>query len=570
MLKKILTIVFVLFALQAHAFDGQKPFNYYAENQNLTEVLSAFARAHNLIPNFSEGLTGTLSGRFENIPSQSFMESMREAFGVAWFELGSTITFYNQSEVQKIFISSNVIPAYELVNMLKAASIVSPALPIEIMPNSDMLVVSGPATYLQQVQSAIVAFESAQMTNFTMEVFPLQHAWADDITVNSMDSQVTIPGVATILQAMVSGSNVTASQVVQLPSAQESLSGQGLSAVGQPQAPATSASIAPTSLNPVEAQAQGMVSIIADPRVNSVIITDAAYRMNYYREVIADLDRPVQLVEIHAAIVDIDSDYNSSLGIDFEGFAEIGDFDLSAGTGDLGGIPDTGLSFSTLYTNGIDTFLAAVEALAQNNEARILGKPSVLTMDNVQATLENTTTYYIEVAGNEASDLFKVEAGTVLRVTPHIITSPDGTNSIKLVVSVQDNQENNDSTAAVGALPPIKQTIINTQAIVNEGQSLLIGGYYYETANEGESGIPGLMDIPLLGGLFRNSTTNTQRMERLILITPRIVSLDETYEIPPQADESSFSRSPTQANYVDRVPQPTPSSGCSRQPSPQY
>ena len=64
--------------------------------------------------------------------------------------------------------------------------------------------------------------------------------------------------------------------------------------------------------------------------------------------------------------------------------------------------------------------------LESEQQARTLGMPSVLTFDNVEATLEDTTTSYIKVEGKDAADLFKVEAGTVLQVTPHIVEDPKG------------------------------------------------------------------------------------------------------------------------------------------------
>ncbi len=559
-------------AFSAHALDEKRQFSYYAENQNITAVLSAFASAQNLIPHFSNQVTGNISGKFENVISKDFLDSMQQAFGIAWFELAGTLYFYHQSEMQRSFVSTKVIPAAELLRLLKNSAIISPRLPVKIM-SADMLVINGPSAYLQQIQAAISAFERAQLTNFTMEVFPLKYAWADDITVTSMDTQVTIPGVATILQAMVSGANITASEVTQLPSSVNPLLGQGLNARDQvSQAPQATTQQA---LNQ-GGENTNPVSIIADPRVNAVIITDAAYRMNYYKKVIADLDKPVELVEIHAAIVDIDSSYNRSLGINLQGSFGGGDVTTGGSSGQEGNysplqsagqILSSGLNLSTLYSSGADFFLAQVEALEEDNNARVLGKPSVLTMDNIQATLENTSTYYVEVGGKDVADLFKVEAGTVLKVTPHIIHNDNGTQSIKLVVNVQDDQsDGSTSSAAVGALPPIKQTKINTQAIVNEGQSLLIGGYYYEQAQEGDSGVPGLRKIPILGNLFKTKTKATQKMERLILITPRIVRLDEKYEIPARVDEARFSRSPTQSDYVERVPQVQQTSGCSKSP----
>jgi type III secretion protein C len=159
----------------------------------------------------------------------------------------------------------------------------------------------------------------------------------------------------------------------------------------------------------------------------------------------------------------------------------------------------------------------------------------------------------VSVRGQEEVDLFKVEAGTVLRVTPHIIENTARGPSIKLSVTMQDDQENSDATTTGDmAIPPIKQTKINTQAIIDAGQSLLIGGYYYEEKRTGEDGVPGLMHLPLLGNLFKNTTTSTRLMERLVLITPRIIRLGESNALPAQVSGNDFLRAPGQADYAPR------------------
>ena len=462
--------------------------------------------------------------------------------------------------------------------MLRAAGMISPQLPVETLSEQNLLSVSGPPLYVEQLREAMAAFEAAQGGRTVMRVFPLRYAWAEDMSVNSMDAVITIPGVASILRAMVSGTPLTGSGVSVLPSAQESLRGQGMAAVGGTADAGSPAPLPPAAQGGGGQEGSSGPSIIADPRVNSVLVTDAEYRMSYYAKVIADLDKPVELVEIHAAIVDIDSDFTRELGVNWSGAGSFGGNTSGGGSGggsmgkgvfpSAGAASDGGLSFSTLYSHGTDYFLARVNALEEDGQARVLGKPSVLTMDNVQATLENTSTYYIPVQGYESSDLFKIDSGTVLKVTPHIIPSENGgPDGIKLMVSVQDDRDDGSNSFSVDSskgLSPIKQTKINTQAIVAEGQSLLIGGYYYETQSDSESGVPGLKNIPLLGGLFSSTGKKHQRMERLILITPRIVRMDQAPDVPARVDDPRFSRTPTQADYEERAPLARPVGGCAR------
>ncbi len=557
------------------------PYTHYADGEDLSAVLINFARSQGMGANILPAVKGNVSGRFDAVPPAMFLKGMQAAFGVSWYQLGNTLYFYNESETTRAFITPRVMSAERLYSMLRKSAVFSPQLPATLAPGGSMITVSGPPSYISQLMAAVTAFEEAQTANYVMKVFPLKYAWAEDITVNSMDKTVTVPGVASILRAMVTGSPSSATRVTQDTATVDKLGGTGLAAQGKvaPAAPERQTSPSPQASGASGGNTGSPVNIMADPRVNAVLVNDAEYRMPYYEKVIEDLDKPVELVEIHAAIVDIDANFKRDLGITYQGarnnssgwggggeFSGSGDsFSPLPSAGDVG---SSGLSLSTIYTKGADFFLARIQALEEDGEARMLGRPSVLTVDNVQASLENTSTYYIQVEGYQAVDLFKVEAGTVLRVTPHIIRDDVGNTSIKLAVSVQDDQNDNSSTTAVGALPPIKQTTINTQAIVGAGQSLLIGGYYYEQKSTDANGIPILMHIPVIGNLFKSTSKETRRMERLILITPRVISLNDLPPTPARVDEPSFRQSPTQSHYEERVPA-APRSGCTRSPSPE-
>ncbi len=565
--------MFLPLSVPAFASVFSKPFTYYADHQDLPAVLMNFARTQGYTAAVTPEVKGSVSGRFTDVPPHTFLDGIQTAFEVSWYTMGKTLCFYRTSESRSIFLSPKAGNARQLLSALKQASVFSPQLPPSLNPSGNVITVSGPQDYLDRIRAAAAAYEANQSEQIVMRVFPLKHAWADDITVSSMDKTVTIPGIAAILRAMVMGAGTSSTQVTQQPATVQKLGGTGLAALGKEEqsAPPTA------SQSPVQV---GSISIMADPRVNAVLVSDAAYRMPYYEKVIQDLDKPVELVEIHAAIVDIDTDFKRDLGISFQG-ARNNESGWSAGGTTTGatststGLPSipgvmnsTGMTLSTIYTHGADFFLARIQALEENKEARVLGRPSVLTVDNIQATLENTTTYYVNVEGYQAVDLYKVEAGTVLRVTPHIIRE-NGTTSIKLAVSVQDDQDNSSTITTSSGVPPIKQTKINTQAVVSAGQSLLIGGYYYEQKEHGETGIPLLKDIPVLGHLFKTANKKSKRMERLILITPRIVHLDEV-NIPAHTNDPSMRRAATQADYEERIPVRTvrkKASGCSREPA---
>ncbi|MDR2113390.1 MAG: type III secretion system outer membrane ring subunit SctC, partial [Candidatus Accumulibacter sp.] len=457
------------------------PYSHYSQQEPLPQVLSDFARAQGFRAEISGALNGALSGRFDKIAPATFLRAQENAFGARWYVLRDTIYFYHSSETRQAMIPAPAMGVEALRARLAAAGLVAAQLPLEAGGEGDVLLVSGPPSYVRAIEAMAELLENAGTQN-AMRVFRLKYASADDVTMESAGRSVTVPGVASLLRAMASGAPEGAPGATVVPDKTrvDKLKGSGLAAEAKAK-PAAAEDGRRTGL-----------SIVADPRINAVIVQDTLSRLPYYEQVIADLDKPAHLIEIHAAIVDVDSDFKRDLGLEWQGQQVNGNFsassDVSMPNAISGAVPvaagqfaGSGAVLSTIYTHGANFFMARIQALEDKGQARMLGRPSVLTTDNLEATLENITTYYISVPGNEEVDLFKVEAGTVLRVTPHIIENPDGQASIRLSVMVQDDQKNDTGTMTGSmAIPPIKQTKINTQAIIDAGQSLLIGGYYFE------------------------------------------------------------------------------------------
>ena len=249
-LLMVFALVFGVLLVSCPAFAVQggfsRPYTHYADDEDLTVILTNFARSQGLGASFSPGVVGKVSGRFDAVPPETFLKGMQAAFGVTWYRLGSTLYFYSESELSRTFITPRAMTAERLYQMLRQSAVFAPQLPATLAPGGAMIVVSGPPTYLAQISAAVTAFEEAQITNFVMKVFPLKYAWAEDMSVNSMDKTVTIPGVASILRAMVTGSPNSATRVTQDTATVDKLSGTGLIAQGRmtpvaPDAPAPAA-----------------------------------------------------------------------------------------------------------------------------------------------------------------------------------------------------------------------------------------------------------------------------------------------------------------------------------------
>ena len=567
-----------MIATPAFAYNFSSSYSDYSDGEDLKSVLKDFARVMGKDCVVSDKVTGIVSGRFTDVPGNQFLDGLKIAYGVRYYVVNDTIYFFHENDwEQKLVNVGTPQQAKTLEKTLLNSGTVPAELPLKT--KGSMLVIQGPADLVTRIDSLAISFSKNLDTKSFMRVFKLKHAKADDTQVSSMNRTIVIPGVASILQKMVNGATVGSSNtVVPMKATVSKLKGTGLASIGAsekknaesdgPKAPTLS------DANPGNDEGSS-VNIMADTRLNAVIINDAEYRMDYYEKVIRDIDVPVKLVELHAAIVDVDVSAAKDLGISWHGNKRFGSFTVGAGVGKSANLTWDGSSaatnttaggiFSTVLNSNSAHFFSAINFLEENQQARTLGRPSVMTLDNVEATLENTTTRYVKVAGYQDVDLFKVESGTVLQVTPHIIEgSPGEKPLISMVVQVQSNQDSNDSNSAESdSVPPIKQTKINTQAVVREGQSLLLGGYYVEYKQDDSSGVPGLKDVSVVGKLFGTDSKTKFKRERLILITPKVLNLGEAQALPDDLDDSDFAVSATQDNYLKRPVKKKDSSGCS-------
>lgn len=276
-------------------------------------------------------------------------------------------------------------------------------------------------------------------------------------------------------------------------------------------------------------------SVISDSRTNRVIVIDNEIRIKKMEDLLSKLDTPEKQVLIEARIVEATSTFTRDLGVQWgihykDASASImGINQLDTGFGgiltqtppttgfqtfnDPGG--SMGLSFGKLTSNiQVDMRLSAA---ATAGLVKVISTPKVVTLNNKAATIQQGQNIPYQTTSAEGTQTQFVAATLSLQVTPHI--SADGSIGMKITAS-----NNSAAAAPAGIAPAINMKTATTELQVMNGETTVIGGIYVDSDSETDSGVPYLMDIPLLGWMFKSNSKSKTKTELLIFITPRVVS----------------------------------------------
>ena len=182
--------------------------------------------------------------------------------------------------------------------------------------------------------------------------------------------------------------------------------------------------------------------------------------------------------------------------------------------------PTTALTWGYLtaaQTFGLDIRLSAIEALGK---AKLLSNPKIITVENEQAIIRHGKRIPITTPGATQGTFTTtyIDANLKLTVTPQI--TPDGTVFLKVEINKDEPDYTNKDQLGN---PAIDTRAASTQVLIKDGETVVIGGILKSSESDGDSGVPGLSKIPLLGWLFKRETKETSSEELLIFITPRIV-----------------------------------------------
>ncbi|MEZ7990341.1 MAG: type IV pilus secretin PilQ family protein [Halioglobus sp.] len=290
-------------------------------------------------------------------------------------------------------------------------------------------------------------------------------------------------------------------------------------------------------------------SVVVDVRTNSIIITDTEAKLAEIRDLLALVDIPVRQVMIEARIVVAQSDATKDLGIEWGGgYLNKSDDNIVSVSGDTTNVVsltdsaiagtlasvsypgallvDLGVASTSGFAIGFassDLFLTAeLSALEAEGEGEIVSQPKVITGDKQEASIKSGTEipYQQSSPSGETTVAFK-EAVLALFVTPNI--TPDDRIMLDLRVN-QDTVGALVPTGNGGRIPSIDTTQLETQVLVGNGETVVLGGVFKTEDVEQVRKVPFFGDIPYIGAFFRSETQVHKKQETLIFITPRILA----------------------------------------------
>jgi len=544
----------------------EAPFRYFARQASLTRVMSDFSRTFGIALNLSVDVQGDVSGDLYARTPTEFLDSLAKRYGFNWYYQEGVlyVTPARAWTTQVLHVGMTAADVSALRVQLMGLGVYEPRFGWAEFPGRGIVIVSGPDSYVEKISSIVGSLGTGPSDGRQLRVFSLRYARAEDYTFRYQDQQVTTPGVATLLRNLAAGTmfdqgrnpgsgslSVAPPTIVPpLPSVpaipaegggDESAVPWGLDGVmtpvvnlaaGSPRAVAAGAAAGSGATISVREGTGALSPVIeSDPRQNAVIIYDAPEKMPIYEALIRQLDAFQPQIQIEAMILDIDTEAVDTLGVAWQaggGSARIGFGDSTAGQ-------------ATILSVDTGAFFARVNALATKGRARVLGRPTVLTLDNLVAVMSLSETIYARVGGLRGDRggavgygaLVPISTGTLLRVIPRLVDEGDQ-RSVALIVEIQDGQFKDGRQSRGDWLPTVTQSGINTQALIGENDCLLIGGYFMERDHDEENRVPGLSGVPLVGGLFRDKRTQHSRSERLFLIRPRVVTTPSAALNAPQ------------------------------------
>lgn len=485
-----------------------------ARDMDLRTAIDTFAVAEGVPAVMSDSVRGVFSGDFRDVHPQEFLDKISTTHNLIWYYDGAALYLYGAGEVSTMLVDLRYMKAGEVREMLAELGIEDARYPIKPALGDELIMVSGPPRYVglvaEMVMKADALKERRNLGEVEARIFPLTYTWADDVSfsVSSPESQLQIKGVASLLEDIMSSVDAN---------------GDGYRDV-----------MITNELTRLEAaRMMGFRPMIkAENRLNAVIVRDVISRMPMYERLIKQLDVPQKLVEIEVTVVELSRKDALDWQLSLSATGTKGDrtkYGAGQNAANLFGIDDVegkGLAGAVTHVRSHMGLSASITALREKGKARSISRTMLLTVNNLAAAMTDTQSYHAKVVGSEVATLQEVSAGTTLQVKPRILPalSTNIPNQVWLSLKLDDG---GFEAITVESMPMSRSSTLQTQTAIFEDESIILAGYLRDISEDAGWGIPFLRDIPLIGWLFGGKSTRTETVQRMFVLTPHIVDLDQ-------------------------------------------
>lgn len=503
-------------------------YGYVANNESLRSLLHDFGTSLDVPTVVSSKIDIMAHDSVPTMKAGEFLTELHARFGLTWMYDGTTLYIYDGTESVRETVDFPFVRREAFKSSIRDASIQGIPLNWVFLPAENQLQLSGPPRFVEWGSGIAgkLADEASwgrgltpeEDLDYVVRIFRIEYGYVDQAIEGK-----AVASLAGMVAKLMNVSHV--SQVIGIGSASSSpdtppkLRGTGI--IADDAADSRSGSSPGAGVTAARAEGQEAF-VVGYPRLNAVIVRDRSYRMPVYESLIEELDSPVDQIELRVSVLDIDASAAEELRFDLE-------------TNSLQFSPRPDADGNTFYYAqnrwDIDGIALRVRALKNSGKSRVLTRPSITTLDNQEAAFQNNRTFYVRLGGNDAEsvDLAPVSYGWVVRIRPHIIYEGEY-KKVQLAIHIEDGNRGN-ADLAVTNVPETSQNVIETQAVVREGNSLLIGGYTVREQARFEQRIPLLGRIPIMGRLFSTKADRDQSLARYFLIAPKILPATISYEI---------------------------------------
>ncbi len=548
-------------------------FSRTSVDDDLRNVLRAVLAASDLSVIFRPGVEGKVSLAFRDMSPQAAFDQLVAENGLhAGFNAATrTVTIGPAAGAQTVvrrFVPLQNVEWSSLRQMLVSFGIGTDGIAYD--PQTSLLGVTGDPARVAQVEDLVKTLEqhygdqrdqsladtqrsaSTQRTDFERHayqdalnaqtrVFRLRFADVGPTTRNFHGRAVTIPGILETLQAMLGTGGQVPQFATQGPAANafSPVIGAGPSPRQSLQGAAPGPGPGPGAAGPDLAgvAAIGKPSISIDQRTNSVIVRGSPAAIAAVADVLHQIDQPVKMVEIEVIIATAELGVVNQLGVAYRGTTGRGGAAFDTGTtgGVLGQLPGynaltllptaaAGATVASFVLSGSGTSIQAqLQALASENKARVLSAPHLVTLDNVTARITRSEDIYVPVdtGGLNGQGLSQIQTGLTLEITPSIV--PVAPGSPDQLVRLTLDATNSSPGSGTGNQINVNSQEVQTDVLVPDGGTFVVGGLFDDSRLKGTSGIPVLRNIPLLGQLFRTDNSQQSLGQTIFFITPHVV-----------------------------------------------